>query len=221
MAVKTHFKIVFRGVFNNTPEEWSFSTKWSRSVGAGGDAGTGDISESGVNAALSAFMNTAAFADNVWCTGWRAYQIGTNNKAETEPKIVEFAPGSEIKGTGSLRYPPDVALCVTTVAPFRGHARFGRFYLPGPTTGLASDMRLSQASALSWRDNVVTFLKAVSDAIDLPGTIDSSEMLNVSNDASSTFHTVETIRVGRVLDRVSRRRRSMEEAYEESGTIDW
>jgi len=141
---------------------------------------------------------------------------------EGEPKIVEYDAGSEIKGLTTPRYPTDTALCVTTEGTARGHARFGRFYLPGIGTAIGTDKRLSASSATTWVTDTTTFLKAVSGAIDIPGTIESSEMVNVSNDAESTIQVVNNIRVGRVLDRIGRRRRSMVEDYASNPTtIDW
>jgi len=60
----------------------------------------------------------------------------------------------------------------------------------------------------------------VSNAIDLEG-LQSSAMLNISNDADSTRQEVRNIRAGRVYDRISRRRRQMVEEYETTDTIDW
>lgn len=221
MTVLTHLKIVFRGDFQGTPEEWSYSTKWSRNVVGGPDATVNDIDQSAVNAALTAFHNNARFPSAVRVQEWRAYQIGTDNLMEGNPLLVDLS-GAPIAGTGVVRYPPDQALCVTTEAANRGHARYGRFYLPSPSTGLSgTDLRLSVADAQSWVTATTTFLKAVSDAIDVPNTIDSSSMLNISNDATGTWQEVRNIRIGRVLDRIERRRRSLDEAYEASGTIDW
>ena len=221
MPVKSHLKIVFRGVFLNSPEIWSFSTKWSRNVVAGGDAGTADIDQSAVTAALSAFMGTALFQNNTSCTEWRAYQIGTDGLTEGNPLLVDIS-ATPVTGTGSTRnYPTDVALCITTVADNRGHARFGRFYLPGPHSGLDNGRRIPLSDVTAMSDACTDFLKGVSDSIDLPGTIDSSEMLNISNDSASTAQTVDHIKVGRVFDRISRRRNALDEDYFEGGHIDW
>lgn len=222
MTVRTHFKIVFRGKFDGTPETWTFSTKWRRNVEEGPDAGLADINQTAVTTALSGLLNTADFQSSVWCTGWRAYQIGTDGKMEGNPLIVDFATGSEQKGTSVARYPTDVSLCVTTEGANRGHARFGRFYLPGPSVPLGSDHRISTANADGLVTKVTAFLKGISDAIDLPGTLESSDMLNISDDLAGTFQTVRNIRIGRVLDRIERRRRSMEEDYRVNPLpIDW
>jgi hypothetical protein len=221
MTVHTHFRIVFRGIFDSTPEIWSFSTKWGRARPLGTDATLEDIGESGVTDAVEAYISSTDFQSNVKCTEWRAYQIGTDGKMEGDPMLVDLSTDPPT-GTGTTRaYPTNVALCVTTVAEHRGHARYGRFYVPGPHAQLDSDRHV----ATSWLDpfvtHTVTFLKAVSDSIDLPGEIGSSEMQNISNDASGTFQPVKSIKVGRVLDNISRRRNAMLEDYHDSGDIDW
>jgi len=221
MPVKTHFRIVFRGVFDGSPEIWSFSTKFGRARPLGTDATLEDLDEGTISAAAAAFIETSDFQSNVKLTEWRAYQIGTDGKMEGDPLLVDLSADPS-SGTGTTRaYPTNVALCVTTVAAHRGHARYGRFYLPGPHAQLDSDRHI----ATSWLDPVVThtvaFLKGISDGIDLPGEIGSSEMVNISNDASSTFQVVKSIKVGRVLDNISRRRNALDEDYHDSGDIDW
>jgi hypothetical protein len=70
-------------------------------------------------------------------------------------------------------------------------------------------------------DAVTAFLKDVSDQIDIPDGLVSSSMVNISNDADATHQLVDHIRVGRVMDRISRRRNALKEDYIESGHIDW
>jgi hypothetical protein len=93
--------------------------------------------------------------------------------------------------------------------------------VPGPHAELGSDRLI----ASSWLDPFVThtvdFLKGVSGAIDLPISLASSALQNISNDASSTQQGVDHIKVGRVLDHISRRRSAMLEDYHESAQIDW
>jgi hypothetical protein len=221
MTVKTHFRIVFRGIFDGSPEIWSYSTKWGRARPLGTDATLEDIDTDAVSAAAAAFHEDTMFQSNVKLTEWRAYVIGTDGKMEGDPLLVDLSTDPS-SGTGTTRaYPTNVALCVTTVGEHRGHGRYGRFYLPGPHAQLDSDRHI----AVSWLDPVVTrtvtFLKAVSNSIDLPGEIGSSEMLNISNDATGTFQNVQSIKVGRVLDSIERRRNALTEDYHDSGHIDW
>lgn len=221
MPVPTHMKFVFRGKFLNTPEEWSFGLKVSRDNPGGADASYGEIVEPTVDAACHALLDNANFASSVVMTDWRAYVIGTNGLTEGNPMLREFAAGTEPKGTGTVRYPTDISVCVTTEATNRGPARLGRFYLPSPALSPDTDHRLSIASANIYLNLAVAFTKSVSDAVDLELT-QSAELLNISAlGAAGARQTVRNLRVGRVLDRLERRRRSMLEDYEVSGTIDW
>jgi hypothetical protein len=221
MPVRTHFRFVFRGVFVDTPEIWSYSMKFQRDVGGGGDANISDIDDGAVTDAATAFHADPMFQSNVKLTEWRVYRIGTNNKMEGNPGLFPL-PSAGAVGTGTSRaYPTDTALCVTTVATDRGHARYGRFYLPGPHAQLGSDRLI----ATSWLDPVlercVQFVKSISDAIDLPAVLNSSSMLNISNDADSTWKIVDHLKVGRVLDHIGRRRSALLEDYREGTHIDW
>jgi hypothetical protein len=221
MTVQTHFRIVFRGEFDSSPEIWSYSTKWKRAVPGGTDAELSDLDEGAITTAATDFHANVRFQSNCRLTEWRAYVIGSNGKMEGDPLIVPLdSPGA--LGTGSTRaYPTNVSLCVTTVGDNRGHARYGRFYLPSPHAQLDAGRQI----ASSWLTPVVSeindFLKDISGAIDLPGVITSAPMMNISNDSAGTNQDVDHIKVGRVLDNISRRRNALDEDYIEGGQIDW
>lgn len=222
MTVQTHFRIVFRGLFASTPEAWSFSTKWERAVDLGPDAALSDISKTAVKTALQNLLSsTGNFHSDVKATEIRYYQIGTDGRMEGDPYIDDFS-GTPLSGSSTnVRYPPDVAICVTTQAANRGHARFGRFYLPGPALALGADWRLTASQAQNLGGACKTFCEAVGAAIDVPGTTARAAMLNISDDASSTHQRVKYLRVGRVLDRVSRRRRQLLEDYQLTSELSW
>lgn len=221
MATPKHLRIVFRGIFESTPEEWSFSTKWRRVTTAAPDAGTGDVDKAAVKTALDTYLGAGHFQSNVIATDFRIYPIGSNGLVEGNPHIEEIALGDNVKGSTTVRYPPQIALVVTTVADNRGPAKLGRFFLPGPGVGLGADVRVSQAEVNSILTETVAFLKGVSDAIDLPGTVESAAMQNISSVGAGVAQDVDHIRLGRVLDTVRSRRRSMLEEYTEGGQIDW
>lgn len=222
MAVHPHLRIVFRGVFLNTTEAWSFSTKFSKDNDQGADATVDDIDAGGVLSALGGLIINSSFTNWVRATEWRAYEIGSNGKMTGNPRQVLIASGSQPTGLGALRYPTDQAICVTTEAENRGHARYGRFYLPSPNVPFQTDGRLSINDATNFMTIVTTFVKGIADSIDLPvDPFEGSSMLNISNDAAATHQVVRNLRVGRVLDRVSRRRRSLKEDHVETGVIDW
>lgn len=225
MPVPTHFKIVFRGVFDGSPEEWSFGTHWKRdSANANPDATISDINVGQVTAAATALIGGTEgplFSTGVKLTEWRAYQIGTDGKMQGNPLINIL--GTPVSGTSGSRFPPQVALAITSVGANRGPGRFGRFYLPGPATAIGADWRLSSAQAATFLTASVNFVKAVSDAIDLVGVGASSEMLNVSvrGGPDGTKQTVDHLEVGRVYDTLRTRRAQLLEVREVGGHIDW
>lgn len=223
MPVPTHFKFVFRGVFDNTEETWSFGMHFTRTVEAGPDAGVGAIDTSGVTTALGTFFNTAAAGIPTWCTAtdWRAYEIGTDGRMENEPLLVDLTT-DDIDGAASgSRLPPQCALAVTTVADNRGPGRYGRFYLPTALIIELSDLRVSIANATGVATAVTAFLKGISDSIDLPGTLGSAGGLNISKSGAGFKQDIDHVEVGRVIDTLRSRRRALLEERVVGGQIDW
>lgn len=223
MIVPTHFKFVFRGVFENTEEEWSFSVKYRRDVLGLPDADVHDVNDAAVTTALSTLITTGgigAFSSSLLATEWRLYAQGSDNHAEGDIKKVIIP--TPIRGGAPNLYPSQISLCITTVSDDRGPGRLGRFYLPGPT-GPLSDFRLSTATATSYATVVTAFLKGISDAIDLPGTTDSAPAVNISGlpVLTGTKQDIDHIEVGRVLDTMQSRRRQLLEERFEGGQIDW
>lgn len=225
MAVPTHFKFTFRGVFLGTPEIWSFGMHFSRTATGNPDAEVTDIDQSAVTAALTGLLTgggLAPFNQYTEATDWRAYQIGTDGKMEGNPLVVDVS-AAHIKGPGGVKLPPQIALVVTTVASDRGPGRFGRFYLPGPSQTMEADFRLSETNATAYAEAATNFLKAVSDAIDMPGGIDSSECVNISARPApnGTIQVVDHVEVGKVYDTLRTRRNKMLEERHVHGQIDW
>ena len=221
MPVPTHMKIVVRGVFNATPEEWTYSMKFSRDNDGVPDAGIGDINQGDVTAALTAFHASSLFTAQVWVTGWRAYVIGEDGTMEGNPLVVEYTTGQYIKGLVTVRYSElDTSACITTVAGDRGPARFGRFFVPAPAMAVQADGRWGVSDVTAMLTAATTMAKAVSDAIDLEATT-SSSMLNISDVGTGAKQIVKRMKCGRVPDSQRRRRRSLLEEYIETGDIDW
>lgn len=221
MTFPTHFKFVFRGVFVNTPEEWSFSVKYRRDVEQGNDAELGDVNDGTVKDAIEALFGSGYFGTAVRHTEWRGYVIGTNGRMEGNPKIVVYPPGEEVNGNGSSNKPPQVCSVITTVGDDRGHARFGRFFLPTLAAPISSDLRMSTTDRDALGQAATDFLKGVSDAIDLPGTTNSAPAVNISGIGAGTIQDVDHLVVGRVLDTMRTRRNKLVEDYQSAGQIDW
>lgn len=221
MPVPNHIKVVIRGVFKTTPEEWSWSMKFGSNVTFGPDVTAEDVDLAAVESALHTFMDGSLFSRPVMATEIRAYRIGTNGRMEGNPNLRVIPTTGAPTGTGSNYYPPNVSCCVTTEAENRGPGRYGRFYLPGPGSALTEDLRLTAAGATNILNGAVAFCKSVSDAIDVPASLSSKDMVNISAVGGGSSQVVKRLRVGRTLDTIERRRRSMLEEPVSSGTIDW
>lgn len=221
MAVPRHLKVVIRGIFANTPEIWSYSLRFDRTLWGEGDAHAEDMSSSGMTAALAALHNTSSFSNGCKVTGWRAYDIGSDGRMEGNPKVVEFAPANYIAGTSANLLPPQVSLAVTTEAVNRGPARLGRFYLPGPSKICDSSYRLAVADQTVYCNLATQFYKDVADSVDVDFSVTGVEAINVSNIGSGHQQVISKIKVGRVYDTLRSRRGALLEEYVSSGVIDW
>lgn len=221
VAVPTHLRVVFRGIWVGTPETWSFGLHFSRDNTVGLDASLADVDTTQMkNKCKDFFLNGAAkIPSAAQLTDVRSYIIGTDNKMEGSPELVECT-GENIKGVAGTIYPPQVALVMTHVAAERGPARFGRVFLP-TSAPLDTDMRVSVLQTGMIRDAYVTFIKACSDQIDLDVTA-SAVGLNISQVGSAGHRqTIDHVECGRVLDTLRSRRRALVEERNVGGHIDW
>lgn len=217
MAVPRHVRISFRGRFQETPETWSHSHNVRRPSNAE-TFGLGDFDVDGLVGLWDGFASVVCSVRTV-LTDVRIYDIGTDGRMVGNP-IVELLTSSteRVGNLDSVIYPPQVALVVTTVAPNRGPARYGRFYVPGPGMLLSSDSRLN----VERRDQVAaaarTFLNGIRDSYQLAGSPDTVDInpINVSTlggNGAGTTQNISEVRVGRVMDTQRRRRANMDEDY--------
>jgi len=189
------------------------------------DANLSDIVEANVTSALIAFHQTAFFSTEIQPTDWRAYVIGTDGRMEGNGPLLHEFTGVQGKGTGTNQLkPPQIATVVTLVAPNRGPAKFGRFYLPASNKTLASDQRISVADATALAVATTTMLKAVSDSVDFVA-LGSSKGCNVSpgpaGSPTGTLQNIDHVEVGRCYDTIRNRRKSMVEDRYVHTLIDW
>jgi hypothetical protein len=225
MPVPTHFKFTVRGFFDNSPEAWSFGFKMKRDAEGAPDADLGDIDESAVTAALTAFIHSTMFCNNISVEDWRAYDIGTDGHMEgNAPLLHAFGPGVLKGNSGAVPMAPQNALVVSLISANKGPAKRGRMYLPGVITSPGNDWLISDTEAATFRTATTTFLKSVSDAIDL-ADIQQSAGVNVSpgpvGSSTGTIQEIDHLEVGRVIDTVRNRRKSLDETYNVGGHIDW
>lgn len=227
MPVPTHFKFTVRGIFRSTPETWSTSCHFGRKVDLGPDAALSDIDDGAVTSAVAAYFGSAYFSNAIEVQDWRFYDIGTDGRMEgNAPLMHTFAPGALRGGnSGTNLFPTQISLVATLVATDKGPAKFGRMYLPVPYQALQTDFRYSDAQAETYRAELETFLVAVNHAIDLPGTPSPARAVNVSRgpagSSTGTIQHVDHLEMGRVLDTVRNRRKSLLEERHVGAEISW
>jgi hypothetical protein len=215
MVFPTHNRLNVRGIFDGTPEIWSYGMHFPSVVTAGPDVQPGDWNESAVTAALAAFHSSSILSSKTRLTGWRGYQIGPDGRTiGNNLKVVELDPGTV--GAGTHRYPPQVTTVVSFVAGNRGPAKFGRCYLPGPAGSInITDSRMTAGDAMTVATTFKTLVEALLNAMYTDVLHVGEELVNVSRSGEGVFQTVETVRVGRVFDTMRSRRNKLVEDYQE------
>jgi hypothetical protein len=225
MPVPTHFRFTVRGIFDSSPETWVTGCHFTRANPGEADAGLDDLNEGDISAAVEGFFGGSTFCANAKVTDWRMYVIGTDGHMQGNgPLLHDYVTSGPSGSAGAWKYPAQVACVISLVAADRGPAKHGRMYLPAPAAPVGSGGRISDADAADIRTATTTFLKAVSDSIDLE-VLNQSAACNVSKgppgSTTGTLQEIDHLEVGRVYDTMRSRRRSMLEAYSVGGHIDW
>jgi hypothetical protein len=222
MPIPKHLRLVFRGIFRQTPETWSFGVHGQSVVDTHPDATTGDVNLQTLVDAWVTLAASAKIPDMAQLTDVRAYQVGTDGRAVGPIGILDVT-SQVLVGPVGAKYPTQIALVVSTVGSTRGAARLGRFYLPTAATMQTTDGKISSADATTIATAAGEFLKDCSNAIDLPAVLSSASMLNVSTRGGpdGTAQPIDHVEVGHVLDTLRSRRRALVEARVVGSHIDW
>lgn len=187
-------------------EEFSFGV----SIEADGDWVTQSVVDAYWNAGAALFGDPASKI----CTAARLKQVKAS-VLDASGHLVGNAvlkTGDVPGASNSSPHPPQVAWAVSLGTGVRGPSRRGRFYLPLPTCALnnAGDLTVDTTTRDGAEAAVVTFLRAVKAAQA------GSQIVVASNRGYNT--NVTTVRLGRSLDTLRTRRRSMPELYD-AGTV--
>lgn len=214
MAYVPHYRATFKGVFavSATAEPYE---QWNTSVALRGGGGYSTASAQAIandlredwkafRMALGTTMGQSAMLTEV-----RLDHVGANGKIDQDPV---FAPagGSDFRGLGNSVLPPSCAVVLTLDTGQRGRSRFGRMYLPllGCPTG--NDGYMTAADQNTILTASTAFITNVGNA---PGLDDDFAVAVASGVGEGSLNTVRTIRVGRVIDTMRSRRRSLDEQY--------
>lgn len=135
--------------------------------------------------------------------------IGTNGKYVNPTTVLHDILPSGLAGSGSGRYPFQVALAVTLrTAAARGRAHAGRFYLPSPAIPLSApsfllgtgDQDAVLAASKDWLNGCTAGLPGWSPVV-------------VSDLGLGQEREVTTVAVGAVMDTIRSRRNALKEQY--------
>ena len=207
MAYRQNFlRLVVSGTLYNDEQ---FSWSLSLIQGIGGTAPAPDEVRSEVVDAITAFWRwpglISKFAN---ITTIKLNEIGPDGRYVNPETVLEEIEGGLVGVADSVIYPPQVALVVSLdTAIRRGRAHAGRFYLPLPGSPLLSSGTLSAADQLSYVTQATSFVEQLNDAMQ-PWQVGV-----VSDIGPGAQQRVTSLRVGRVLDTMRSRRRSLDEAY--------
>lgn len=142
--------------------------------------------------------------------------IGVDGKYLNDTTVFYDFPGQGLAGTGSPRYPYQIALaCSLMSTADRGRASKGRFYVPSPAFAAgASDMTLTTID----RDNVLAILVAFINALN--DATEPFEVGLVSNLGTGRESIVSRVRVGVVFDTIRSRRNKIPENYGAAAVVE-
>lgn len=140
-------------------------------------------------------------------------RIGPDGKYTEDPVIVNVVdtPGGSDYAAGIPLVTPQTALACSLMTGTRGPRGKGRFYIPMPTVNLESD---TLAMSDLERDIIQT---QVATLITNLGNQPGFEALDLRVVVASSFganHFVTGVRVGRAIDTIRSRRRSISERYD-------
>jgi hypothetical protein len=222
MPFQSHWRLTCSGVLgtsSSAEERFSFGVSLADDMG-GGDADRviqpNDGQFDDMVTDTTAFFGRAAsqIAPHCRLTEVKLAKIGPDGRYLEDPFIAAVSQVGA--GNFNIVYPPQVALAVSLNTSRRGATGRGRFYLPCPTVGLSTDTMVGDINgANSCRDSVKTWLDALNnepgiDVVNFGVCVASSKGYNTA---------VTSVRVGRVLDTIRSRRRSLGEGYGPSAVL--
>lgn len=140
--------------------------------------------------------------------------IGADGKYTTDPVIVDVTdtPGAidYAASPDVLKVIPQAACAVSLGTARRGATGRGRFFLPMPVVSLGDNLLMDEAQRDGIQASAATLVEALGDQ---PG-IDVFGLAVVVSSSKGYNSPVTGVRVGRVVDTVRSRRRSLPEQFD-------
>lgn len=214
MAYIPHYRATFKGDFRSAPtaepfEQWNFSI----ALKSGGSLSTSSMQDKAndladdLNGLRTAMVSS--WASNTFVSEVRLDSVGADGKITRDPVFAQVGTNG-VAGGGTPKLPPSCAVVITLDTRVRGRSRFGRFYLPLLGIQANADGVMPSTDQTNILNAAQTFVNNVSNA---PGSDDGFGVVVASGVGEGSLNEVQAIRVGRVIDTMRSRRRSMDEAY--------
>lgn len=208
ITYQPHVRLSFSGTLGTSlpaPERFTFTMSIDRPA---------DLTQAQNDAVAAA--GVALFADASWHTNPWAILTEVKSKAITAAGLYVAGPPliTMVNQAGSAQgsnHPPQVACVVSLGTAVRGVR--GRFYMPAPSNSVdGGSLEQNEPQTTSYLASVTTFLTAVNGAAG--GGLGNANGLCVASRKGLGVNAVVTeYRVGRALDTMRSRRRSLKENY--------
>lgn len=215
MTYLPHHRITFKGEFKTGSLAEPYET-WNTSLAFRG--GDGILAADKQEIVNDAAADWATFASTTGGPSWSAQTYLTEVRLDTigpNGRITEDAVLADANlpyggsGSGTV-LPPQCAVVLTLDTGMRGRSRFGRMYLPLLSVPVGEDGRMTEGAQTLILAGARQLIENLSNA---PGIDSAWEACVASNVGSGSLHRVSSVRIGRVIDTMRSRRRSMAEDY--------
>lgn len=208
-----HTRVQLLGTLIDGAEEWScsFSTV---NPGGGAIADVADLSLTAATLFQSEFWGISSiegtFPNSVYFIGARVTQMDASGATMASAETLLSTPTN---GTQTEALPPQCAIVVSLVTGFPGARGRGRMYLPTP--GIVAVDTRGRITAAS-RDEIAARMRDFFNQWNSdPGTFPVA----VASDVGEQVATVNSIRVGNIVDTQRRRRDQLPEVYKAENII--
>lgn len=205
---------------NRDETNWTISGNWSMAGPSLSTFSADDWLNDQVAPAVSAFINTGFFSNQLYCTKLNAYPIGPNGKAvpappyaSGTPMVLTYKAASRPTGTATGGIAPlQIAPVASWRTPQIGRRGRGRIYIPGvPLTQIDATSRLKSSYVSNQLTNSVNLLEDTSVWISVSPNLSVRPI--VTGAPYTKYGVINQVRIGDVADTQRRRRRSLVETY--------
>lgn len=215
MAYQPHLRATFKGSFRSSASAEPYEY-WNTSMALSNPGVTDTAALQAIANDLrqdfAAFMTGSVsgfFGPNTYLDEVRLDSVGANGRI-TRDAVFARVEGNPVKGGGMQTLPPQCALVLTLDTGTRGRSRFGRMFLPCVAIVMKPDGLMEKLAADQFLAAAKTF---VENAGNLPGFDGDFGVVVASGVGEGSLNRVQSIRVGRAVDTMRSRRRSLDEAY--------